>query len=70
MAKEDDDPHNINILESEDSLNVQGPVLEIPKIKEKLKTKKINIGIEANPKMALIGDYGDDETVGHIAVLL
>ena len=28
------------------------------------------IGIEADPKLASIGDYWDDETMGHIADLL
>ena len=37
---------------------------------KKVKTKKVNIGIDANPNMASIGDYWDDETVGHIANLL
>ena len=45
-------------------------MLEIPKIIEKVKIKKINIGIEADPKFASIGYYWDDETVGHIVNLL
>ena len=45
-------------------------MLEIIEITEKVKIKKVNIGIEANPKMASIGDYWDDETVGHITDLL
>lgn len=34
-----------------------------------MKTKKVNIGTNVNPKMASIGDYWDDETVGHITDL-
>ena len=69
-AEEDEDPCNVNILESEGSREVQGIMLEIIEITEKVKIKKVNIGIEANPKMASIGDYWDDETVGHITDLL
>ena len=69
-TKEYDDPRNVNILESEGSPNVQGPMLEIPEVTEKVKTKKVNIGTNTNPKMASIGDYWDDETIGHIADLL
>ena len=45
-------------------------MLKIPEVTKQVKTKKVNIGIDANPKMASIGDYLDDETVGHIANLL
>lgn len=69
-AEENDGPRNINIPESEGSHDVQGPALEIPEITEKVKTKKVNIGTDTNPKMASIGDYWDDETIGHIAGLL
>jgi len=69
-ADGEDDPRNVNIPELEGSYDVQGPMLEFPKIIEKVKIKKINIGIEAYPKFASIGDYWDDETVGHIADLL
>ena len=40
---EDDDPRNINIPESEGSRVVAGPILECPKITEKLKIKKVDI---------------------------
>ena len=60
----------MNIPESEGSRDVQGPELELPKITMKVKIKKINIGTEADPKFASIGDYWDDETVGHITDLL
>ena len=43
---------------------------ESPEVTEKVKIKKVNIGTDANPKMASIGDYWDDETVGHIVDLL
>ena len=45
-------------------------MLEIPIVIEKVKTKKLNIGIDANAKMASVGDYWDDVIVGQIAGLL
>jgi hypothetical protein len=69
-TEEDEDPCNVNIPELEGSHEVQGCALEIPEITEKVKLKKVNIGTKANPKMASIGDYWDDETIGHIAYLL
>ena len=67
---EDEDPRNVNIAESEGLHDVQGATLEIPEITEKVKIKKVNIGIEANPKVSSIGYYWDDEIVGHIVDLL
>ena len=68
--EEDEDPHDTNILESEGTHDVEGPQLEIPAITEPIKIKKINIGIDTEPKFASIGDYWNDETVGQIADLL
>ena len=67
---EDEDPHSINIPESQGTHAVDGPKLEIPAVIERIKIKKINIGTETEPKFASIGDYWDDEIVGHIADLL
>ena len=67
---EDEDPRNVNIPESKGSREVEGPKLEVPEITKNVKLKKVNIGIEADPKIASIGDYWDNETVGHIAELL
>ena len=69
-VEEEEDPHNLNIPNSEESCDVQGLELELLEIIEKVKIKKINIGTEANPKFASIGDIWDDETVGHIVDLL
>ena len=66
----EEEPHNMNIPELEGSHEVQGPKLEIPEIAKKVKTKKNNIGIEEDPKLASIGDCWDDETMGHIGDLL
>lgn len=67
---EEEEPHNVNIPESKGSREVQVLKLEIPEIIEKVKIKKIYIGTEVDPKFASIGDYWDDETVGHIVDLL
>ena len=69
-GEEDDNPRNINIPESEGTRKIEGPQLDIPAITEHIKLKKINIGTEAEPKFASIGDYWDDETVAHISDLL
>ena len=70
VAYKEEDPHSVNIPEYEGSHDVQGPVLDLPKITEKLKIKKINIGTKADHKFSSIGDYSGDENVGHIANLL
>ena len=41
---EDDDPHNINIPESEGYCEVHGPAVEAPEVTQPLKTRKVNIG--------------------------
>ena len=35
-----------------------------------LKLWEVNIGMEEKPKLAKIGDYWDDETIGKVAELL
>ena len=57
-ADEEEEPRNVNIPESEGYHEVQGMKLEIPKIAEKVKIKKINIGTEVEPKFSSIGDIG------------
>ena len=61
--EEDEDPHNINILESKGTRDVDGPKLETPTIMEPIKIKKINIGTDTEPKFSSIGDYWNNETV-------
>ena len=68
--EEDDDPWNIDIPESEGSSIVAGPALDFPEITEKLKIKKVNIGIEEMSKIASIGNYWDDGTIGQVADFL
>ena len=54
---EDENPHSIDIPESEGNREVDGPKLEIPAVTEPIKIKKINIGTWTEPKFASIGDY-------------
>ena len=67
---EEDDPRNINIPEFEGSRVVARPTLNCPEITEKLKIKKVNIGTKETPKIASIGNYWDDRTIGQIVDLL
>jgi len=67
---EDDDPRNINNPESKGYCTVVGPTLKYLEITEKLKIKKVNIGIEETQKIASIGNYWDDKTIGQIVDLL
>ena len=70
IIDEDDDPRNINMSESEGSRAVAGPTLECLEITETLKIKKFNIGIEETLKIASIGNYWDDKTIGQVVDLL
>ncbi len=67
---EEDDPRNINIPESEGHCEVHGPEIELPKVTQPLKTRKVNIGSEEMPKYATIGDYWDEEMVCKVTKLL
>lgn len=67
---EDEDPMNINIPKEEGHHEVEGPQIENPDITMPLKTRQVNIDIEAKPKFAKIGDYWDDATVDKVTALL
>jgi hypothetical protein len=43
---EDDDPRNVNIVETEGQRDIEGPGVELPFIGQPIKIKKVNIGIE------------------------
>ena len=66
----DDDPTNINILESEGTHEVEGSGIPSVQFLKPLKIKKVNIGSPKNPKFANIGDYWDEEIVVKIIDLL
>ena len=43
-GEEDEDPRNVNIPESEGLCEVQGPTLEIPKITERSRLRRLILG--------------------------
>ena len=55
---DDDDPRNINILESEGAHAMEGLGVSSDKFLNPLKIKKVNIGSSENPKFANNGYYG------------
>lgn len=61
--EEDEDPRNINIPEVEGNRKVEGLQIENPDITALLKTKQLNIGTEAEPKLENIWDYWDDAMI-------
>jgi len=67
---DDDDPRNIDILETKGCHEVQGPSIEDPNIIASLKTKKVNIGTEAELKYARLADYWHDayRTIPELAI--
>ena len=66
----EDDPWNVNIPEFEGEHVVAGPALGTVDVTKPLKLKEFKIGIEEQPKLAKIGDYWDDDTIGNIVELL
>jgi hypothetical protein len=49
---------------------VEGPPLESEVISAPIKIKKVNIGTAEQPKMVIIGDYWDEQTLESITELL
>jgi hypothetical protein len=67
---DEDDPHDLYIVEVEGEIEVEGPPLESEVIAAPIKVNKVNIGTVENPKMAIIGDYWDEKTMEIIKELL
>ena len=57
VEEEDEDPQNINILETKGQHEFDGPKAANPDISKPLKARQINIESKAEPKFAKIGDY-------------
>ena len=57
--KDEDDPRKLNIQQYKGYKAIQGPKLTstMPEYLKPMKTTKVNIGMEENPKLAIIGDY-------------
>ena len=70
IAECDEDPSIVTIPESEGERAVAGPPLHIVDVMKPLKLREVNIGMEEQPKLAKIGNYWDDDTVGNVAELL
>ena len=68
--KDDDELQNINILEREGSRDVATPDILIDPMNQPLNIRKVNIGMEENPKLVSVGDYWDEETMEKITDLL
>ena len=60
---DDDDLWNINIPEMEGSWDVLAPDVPMDPMNQPLKIRKVNIGMEENPKFATIAYYWDEETM-------
>jgi hypothetical protein len=69
-APDEDDPRDIQIEEEEGEREVEGPPISSEVIVTPIKVKKVNIGTAENPKMAIIGDYWDEQTMERITELL
>jgi hypothetical protein len=69
-ALDEDDPRNIQIIETEGEREVEGPSLELEVFVAPIKVNKVNIGTTNNPKMEIIGDDWDEQTVERIIDLL
>jgi hypothetical protein len=58
---DEDDPHNIQIIDIEEEREVEGLSLELEVFFALIKVKKFNIGTNHNSKMASIGDCWDEK---------
>jgi hypothetical protein len=67
---EDDDPRDVNIVETEGHRDIEGPGIELPFVGQLIGIKKVNIGTEKAPKITNIGNYWDDATISNITELL
>ena len=68
--EDDDEIRNINIPETEGNQDAAAPDVPMDLMNQPLKIRKVNIGMEENPKFASVGDYWDEETMGKIMDML
>lgn len=71
-VSDEEDLRGLHFEETEGHHALQGATTSssAPDYNKPLKSKKYNIGSEKNPKLAIIGDYWDDETVNRVVDLL
>ena len=55
--EDDDELQNVNITESEGSCDVTTPNTPMDSMSHPLKIRKVNIGLEENPKFSNVRDY-------------
>ena len=55
--KDDDELWNINILGTKGNRDVATPYIPSNPMNQPLKIRKVNIGIEENPKFSSVGEY-------------
>ena len=67
---DDDDPLEINILDSKGIHTVEGAAITTNQFLKPLKIKKVNIGLVENLKFNNIGYYQVEETMGKITKVL
>ena len=68
--KDDDELCNINIPETEGIQDVTASNVLTDPMTQPLKLRKVNIGMEENPKFPNIGDYWGEDTMEKIIDLL
>ena len=72
LAREEGEDYlrSVSITESEGERAVEGPPLKEVDVTKPLKLCEVKIGTKEHPKLAKIGDYWDENTVGKVAKLL
>lgn len=70
VGESEENPRNIMILESEGQCAMAGPLITSLDVTKPWKIWQVNIISEEKPKLANIGDYWDDDTVGKFIELL
>ena len=68
--KNEDDPRAVEIPDSEGSRDTEALKISCNEFKQLLEIRKVNIGIEVDPKFDIIGYYLDELTMGKVTNLL
>ena len=55
-VEEEENPRSLAIPETEGYCDVHGPAVEVPEVTQPLKTRTVNNGSDAQPKLATIGE--------------
>ena len=68
--EDDDELWNVNILESEGTCDVAALDISTNSMSQPLRIRKVNIGLEENPKFDNVEDYWGEDTMAKIMDLL